>query len=149
MRDLEPSLGCRRFLVTEADQLYRLANTRFDRMLRDPASYPLPAFAGLRVRMADLVVELINRVPVRVVRECYAMLTFDHRGCMDLDAFGRQQTALVDTALAKTFTASKKRGNIIDASARFKAQGGTWAPSRQLARTIQEAALGRQPCARL
>jgi hypothetical protein len=37
------SLRCRRFLIADDGTLYRLANARFDRMLRDPASYPLPA----------------------------------------------------------------------------------------------------------
>lgn len=62
------SLRCRRFLIADDGTLCRMANARFDRMLRDPASHRLHIFAGQRVRMADVVVEVVDRVPARVVR---------------------------------------------------------------------------------
>ena len=47
--------SCRRYLIAQDDTLCRLAKVKFDRMLRDPASYPLLVFAGQRVRMASAV----------------------------------------------------------------------------------------------
>ncbi len=70
----------KRYLVAVDDTLYRLANTTFDRMLRDPASHLFPVFAGQRVRMADVVVELVGREPACVVRTTFAVLTFDDEG---------------------------------------------------------------------
>jgi len=140
------SLRCRTFLIADDGTLYRLANARFDRMLRDPASYPLPALAGQRVRMANIFVEVVDRVPVCVVRSTFAMLTIDDDGRIDSSKFTQQQFALAETALARVLTVSESNDGVIDATARFVAQGGSWAPSPSLARTIEDAALGRLRC---
>ena len=60
--------SCRIFLVDQNDGLYRLANTKFGEMLRNPASHCLPLFAGQRVRVAGAIVELVGREPIRVIR---------------------------------------------------------------------------------
>ncbi len=143
------SLICRKFLIANDGTLCRLANARFDRMLRDPASYPLPALAGQRVRMANVFVEVVDRVPVRVVRSTFAMLTIDDDGRIDSSKFTQQQFALAETALAPVLAVSESNDGVIDATARFVAQGGSWAPSRSLARAIEDAALGRPQCRRL
>ncbi|MBC8752811.1 hypothetical protein [Paraburkholderia sp. WC7.3b] len=70
----------RTFLLAPDDTLWRLATSKFDRMLRDPASHRLPAFAGQRARMANVVVELVASEPVRVIRTTYAVLAFDAEG---------------------------------------------------------------------
>jgi hypothetical protein len=77
---------------------YRLAESRFERMLRDRGVDRLPRFAGTRVRMADAQVELIQREPVRVVRLTFSMLTFDSRGQLLPDAFLQQQMAVAEGA---------------------------------------------------
>ena len=140
------SLRHRTFLIADDGTLYRLANTRFDRMLRDPASYPLPALAGQRVRMANVFVEVVDRVPVCVVRSTFAMLTIDDDGRIDSSKLTQQQFALAETALARVLTVSESNDGVIDATARFVAQGGSWAPSHSLARAIEDAALGRLRC---
>ena len=76
------ALSSRRFLVAPDGSLYRLTNAKFDRMLRDRRGPVLPTFAGQRVRMADLVIEVAGRVPVRVVRSTFAVLPFDDDGRM-------------------------------------------------------------------
>jgi hypothetical protein len=138
--------SCRRFLITPDDVVYRLANTQFDRMLRDPGRPHLTSFAGQRVRMADMVIEVADRVPVSVVRTTFAMLTFDAQGRFDIDQFSRQQLALVDAYLAPVIAPAKVTGNVVEASSRFVAQGGAWSPTPLLAKTLLEAALGRLPC---
>jgi hypothetical protein len=50
--------------------------------------------------MASLIVELINGVPVRVVRSTFATLSFDDDGHMDSGIFTRQQCALAESTLA-------------------------------------------------
>lgn len=143
------SLRCRTFLIADDGTLYRLANARFDRMLRDPTSYPLPALAGQRVRMANVFVEVVDRVPVRVVRSSFAMLTIDGDGRIDSSKFTQQQFALAETALTRVLAVSESNDGVIDATTRFVAQGGSWAPSPTLARAIEDAALGRLRCRRL
>ena len=140
------SLRCRTFLIADDGTLYRLANAKFDRMLRDPASYRLPALAGQRVRMANILIEVVDRVPVCVVRSTFAMLTIDDDGRIDSSKFTQQQFALAETALAPVLAVSESNDGVIDATARFVAQGGSWAPSHSLARAIEDAALGRLRC---
>ena len=139
----------KRYLVAVDDTLYRLANTTFDRMLRDPANHRFPVFAGQRVRMADVVVELVGREPACVVRATFAVLTFDDEGRLDASKFGKQQFALAETALAPVFAVPDSNETVVDATHRFVAQGGAWAPSKPLARAIDDAALGRRKCPRL
>src|SRR5579864_7699303 len=143
--------SCRRFLIAGDDTLWRLSTTKFDRMLRDPASHCLPVFAGQRARMADVVVELVARDPVRVVRNTYSILSFDAEGRIDPGRFEKQQFALVESVVAPVFAVFDENGDetVVDATSRFIAQGGQWVPSGALARAIDEAALGQRQCRRL
>lgn len=142
-------LSCRRFLVAHDGTLFQLANTKFDRMLNDPTANFLPIFAGQRMRMAEVIVELADRNPVRILRNTFAVLTFDGEGRLDSGRFGKQQHALAESALAPVFGVPDSRESVVDAAARFIAQGGSWTPSRALARAIDQAALGRLECQRL
>jgi hypothetical protein len=54
------------FLLSGDDTLHALAGTAFMRMLRQEDTARLPDFAGQRVRLASLVVELTDREPRRV-----------------------------------------------------------------------------------
>ena len=123
-------LSFRRFLIAQDGSIYRLANSKFDRMLRDPGNHGLPDLAGQRVRMADLVVELDGRVPVRVLRSTFAILALDKDGHIDSGRFRKQQWALAESALAPALDVSRgAKGAILEATDRFIAQGGTWQPS--------------------
>ncbi|UUZ66209.1 hypothetical protein LP417_34875 (plasmid) [Polaromonas sp. P1-6] len=143
------SLSFRRFLIAQDGSICRLANMKFDRMLRDPDGHRVPVFAGQRVRMADVVIELTDRIPVRVLRSTFAILTFDYDGRIDSGRFGTQQRALAESALAPALDVPKIEEKVLDVADRFIAQGGTWHPSSALARAIDEAALGRMGCRRL
>jgi hypothetical protein len=142
-------LTSRRFLIAKDGVLYRLADATFTRMLQNPREHAFAILAGQRVRMASLIVELIGGKPARVVRSTFATLTFDEDGHMDLGMFTRQQWALAESALDPAFVHTKPEEKVLDASARFIAQGGKWRPSNSLARAINAAALGQVRCRRL
>ena len=137
------------FLLDQNDGLYRLPGAKFNQMLRDPTSCRLTCFAGARVRMADVAVELLNRQPIRVVWNTFGFLAFDDEGYFDSDAFDHHQRARAELALAPLTAAPKGAAMIVDATPRFVAQGGRWKPTRTLQRLIDEAALGRVKCPRL
>jgi hypothetical protein len=141
--------SCRVFLVDRNDELYRLANTKFGEMLRSPASHCLPFFAGQRVRAAGAIVKLVCRVPDRIIRITFDILTFDDEGHLDPTTFGRQQFARAELAMAPSIAVADDNATVVDATTRFIAQGGRWAPSKDLARAINDAALGRTKCPRL
>jgi hypothetical protein len=143
--------SCRTFLIARDDTLWRLSSTRFDRMLRDPASHCLPVFAGQRARMASVVVELVARNPVRVVRNTFSILAFDAEGRIDPCRFEKQQFALAESVVTPVFAvfANDSNRTVVDAAPRFVAHGGQWVPSRTLARVIEQTALGQRQCRRL
>jgi len=142
-------LSSRMFLLDQDDGLYRMPNTQFDRMLCDPTNYPILRFAGTRVRMADVVVELEDRQPIRVLWRTYCILAFEEAGCFDTSAFNRHQRARAELALAPPIPESDGPAAVVDAKVRFVAQGGRWVPPRALARRIDEAALDSVKCLRL
>jgi hypothetical protein len=139
----------RRYFVARDDLIYRVATAAFDRMLREPARFRMPDLAGQRVRSAEIVVELIDREAVAVVRTSYSVLAFDAAGRLDLGRLFAQQQARVETVLAPVLASPGRDANIIEADARFIAQGGTWTPSKSRARAIDDAALGPRKCPRL
>ena len=139
----------RRFLIDQNEELYRLPGAQFERMLRDPTSHCQPRFAGTRVRMANLVVELLDRQAIRIVWSTFGILTFDGEGYIDPSAFERHQSARAELALAPPPEESGIAEKVVDAASRFVAQGGSWTPSKALARRIDEVALGRVKCVRL
>ena len=80
-------ISCRRFIVDEEGKLVRLRNSIFERLLRDPRHYTMPALAGQRVRMAEILVQLVDRRPIRVVRRVYYVVSFDEAGRLDTTRF--------------------------------------------------------------
>ena len=142
-------ISCRRFLLDSNDELYRLAESRFDRIVRDHRIDSIPRFAGQRVRMAEALVELLQHEPVRVVRLAFSMLRFGDRGQLLLDAFLRQQMAVAEGATAPALAPADGDSVVVDERHRFIAQGGRWVPSPVLERAICQAALGHGRCARL
>lgn len=135
-------LSCRRFLLDQQGNLVRLKNATFDRLVGDPAHHSMPALAGRRVRMAELLVELADRVPIRVVRRVYVVIAFDDNGRVDTERFRKQQWALAESALGSASVSPEDEEGVVDAAARFVAQGGTWRPTAALSRLIDNAALG-------
>jgi len=142
-------LSGRIFLIDNDGVIYRMSNKRFARMLRHPEDEPLPDFASQRIRCADLVIELIDRVPTSVCRETFAVFEFDHQGCLDIGRFEKQQVALVDAMLEPILSVDKNSTNVVDATQRFIAQGGAWTPSKALHVQIEKAALGIINCLKL
>ena len=136
-------ISCRRFIVDDEGRLVRLRNTIFERLLRDPQHHTMPVLAGQRVRMAEILVQLADRKPVQVARRVYFIVSFDEAGRLDTTRFRDQQWALAESALDRVFTVPGDDDRVLEAASRFIAQGGRWRPSSELARYIDDAALGR------
>jgi len=135
-------IGCRRFIVEDEGSLVRLKNTLFERLLRDPKHHTMPALAGQRVRMAEILVQLADRRPIRVARRVYFIVQFDEAGRLDTARFQEQQRALAESTLGSVFSVPGDDDRVLDAASRFVAQGGRWRPSKELAQRIDNAALG-------
>ena len=118
-------------------------------MMRHPEDEPLSNFANQRIGCADLVIDLIDRVPSSVCRETFAILEFDQLGRLDTGRFEKQQVALVDAMLEPMLSDKKAATNVVDAAQRFVAQGGTWLPSTALRVRSDKAALGHIDCVKV
>jgi hypothetical protein len=140
----------RTFILGPDHTLYRLSSAKFSRMVDDPESYRLERFAGQRVRTAETIVEIRDRVPCAVVRLVYEMLAFDAEGRLDRATFMRQNAALAELTMGRVIPRSvTKESVVVDAGSRFVARGGRWQPSPSREREILRAALGELKCGRL
>lgn len=138
-----------RYLVAMDETIYRMATAAFDRVLRDPLRFAVPEFAGQRARSAEVVVELLGRDPVAVVRTSFSVLAFDASGRLDMGRLRTQQMARLETMLAPVLGSPSRDDKIVEADMRFIAQGGTWMPSKALAKAINDTALGQRKCPRM
>lgn len=136
-------IGRRRFIVDDEDRLVRLRNAIFERLLRDPQHHTMPALAGQRVRMAEILVQLADRRPIQVVRRVYFVVGFDEAGRLDAARFRNQQRALAESVLDCVLAVPSDDDRVLDAASHFIAQGGRWRPSSRLAQHIDDTALGR------
>lgn len=136
----------RLFLLSADDGLHRLASAAFGRMLRPHSRCRLPDFAGQRVRLASVAVELAGGIPIGVRHFSFSILEFDADGVLDLKRFSKHQMALVDTMLAGVPESPARQASVVDATSRFVARGGTWEPDHRHRRSIEAAAMGVQPC---
>ncbi|EGV18488.1 hypothetical protein ThimaDRAFT_2472 [Thiocapsa marina 5811] len=149
-RTVSVSYSTRIFILGPDDSLYRLASATFSRMVDDPESHRLERFAGQRVRMAEVIVEVRDRAPYAVVRLVYEMLGFDAEGRLDRAMFIRRNAALAELAIDPVIPRMvEEEKAVVDAGSRFVARGGFWHPSAALEREILRAALDETPCKRL
>lgn len=138
----------RMFLIDSTDDLYRLATSTFYAMLQSPVLRRYSQFSGQRIRTASMCVELNDRRPVTIVRSTFDIVTFDDEGYFERDLYLQQQSSRAELMAPKIFDRPSKT-DVVDESSRFIAHGGSWVPSRLLARAIEDAALGRARCRRL
>lgn len=142
-------LSSRLFLLSGDDTLHALAGTALMRMLRQQEISRLPDFAGQRVRLASLVVELAGRTPLRMVHRTFAIIDIGTDGLLDVARLNTQQIARMGEPLAPALRAPVPAAPVVDAASRFIARGGSWEPDDRLLRRIDAAALGHLPCPRV
>lgn len=71
------------FVADKAGVIRRFPSSRYGRLHERPSTEILPEFAGEWVRFAELVVELENRRPTRVLRSFYVRMKMDPAGKPD------------------------------------------------------------------
>lgn len=143
-------MSSRLFLLSSDDTLHALAGSAFMRMLRKEENCRIPDFAGQRVRQADVVIEMVDRKPVRVVHRTFSILAVDTNGLLNVERLNLQQFARVEDFLVQGLHGpAPSAAVVVDAANRFMAQGGSWEPDDGLRRRIDAAALGKLTCPRV
>lgn len=101
-------LTCWCLFVAIDESIDRISNAKFDRMIRHPSSEHIQLFAGQRIRSTELLIETVDRKPIRVIRATFTIFQFDEQGCVDADRYEKQQMAMVEVAIAPLFGAASR-----------------------------------------
>ena len=138
------SASLRNFFISDDNEIFRIPNTKFERLLNGSLEKKTERFAGKRVRTAEIVVKLENRKPVQVLRAIYYYLHFNEKGILDYDRF-MKDGGIVATAGIPDIFAEKVQSNLINARQEFakrqRDHAVWWKPSMQLERNILDASI--------
>ena len=138
------SASLRHFFISDDNEIFRIPNTKFERLLKGSLEKKTERFAGKRVRTAEIVVKLENRKPVQVLRAIYYYLHFNEKGIVDYDRF-MKDGIIVATAGIPDIFAEKIQSNLINAQQEFAKRQRDhtvwWKPSMQLERNILDASI--------
>ena len=143
------SLSVRSFLLDDQDCIFRLPLSRSVAMLQDPEVNLYAQFAGKRVRGTEVIVELVGRLPSRIVRMVYFILAFDENGVLKKELHEQQAMARYSLHVNVIGSTEREDAKVLDAADRFLASGGQWKPTPVLEARIRDAALGKLKCPRL
>ena len=130
------SLSCRRYLVDKHDGIVRMKSSMFERLVQDPLHHSMPELAGQRARVAEIIVELRDRIPVQVVRRVYFVLPFDDQGRVDIERIRKQQYALAASVIDPVLAPRKDPADLHDAADRFILSSAVERAPSQLSSTL-------------
>ena len=146
------SASLRHFFISNENEIFRIPNTKFERLLNGSLEKKIERFAGKRVRTAEIVVKIENRQPIQVLRAVYYYLHFNEMGILDYDRFVKDGGIVADAGIPE-FLAEKGQGNLINAQQEFAKRRRDhtvwWKPSMQLERNILDASIDEFKCKRL
>ena len=146
------SASLRHFFISDENEIFRIPNTKFERLLKGSLEKKIERFAGKRVRTAEIVVKLVNRKPIQILRAVYYYLHFNEMGILDYDRFMKDGGIVADAGIPE-FLAEKGQGNLINAQQEFAKRQRDhtvwWKPSMQLERDILDASIGEFKCKQL
>ena len=146
------SASVRYFFVSDDDEIFRVPNTKFERLLRGSFEEKTERFAGKRVRAAEIIVKLENRKAVLVLRAIYYYLHFNEKGILDYDRFMKDGGIVANAGIPDIY-AEKVQGNLINARQEFAKRQRDhtvwWKPNMQLERNILDASIDEFKCKRL
>ena len=106
------SASLRHFFISDDNEIFRIANTKFERLLKGSLEKKIERFAGKRVRAAEIVVKLVNRKPIQVLRAVYYYLHFNEMGILDYDRLMRDGGIVADAGIPE-FLAEKGLEHLI------------------------------------
>jgi len=146
------SASVRHFLISDDDEIFRVPNTKFERLLRGSSEENTERFAGKRVRAAEIAVKLENQKPVKVIRVIYYYLHFKEKGILDYAKFMKDGVIVLE-AYDSIAIKEKIQGNVINAQQEFakrqRDHSVWWNPDMQLERNILDASIDEFKCRRL
>ncbi len=146
------SASSRHFFISDDNEIFRIPNTKFERLLKGSFEKKIERFAGKRVRAAEIIVKIENRKPILVLRAIYYYLHFNEKGILDCDRFMKDGSIVANAGIPDIF-AEKVQSNLINAQQEFAKRQRDhtvwWKPNMQLERNILDASIDEFKCKRL
>lgn len=134
-------VSLRVFLVDDDDSIRRLPLAQYERLLDRDSKECLPRYAGKRLRYALVVADLVNRIPVEILRIQYSLLFFDSKG--RIDPVEREKEARLAFAVLPPQPIIRYQGHVIDAKHHFAKKHYNdkykWQPSPEIEKAIVRA----------
>ncbi len=105
------------FAVMNDGSIKKLANNKFYNLHRNDKQSAFPEFSNSKVKIAEFIVEMENRKPIRIINEFYNYFSFDEKGRINEEGF-RVQLELLAKSFLKGDDDNKVsiKGNVIDAA---------------------------------
>lgn len=104
------------FAVLDDGSIKKLAKNKFYNLNRNEKEATFPEFSNRKVRIAEFIVELENRKPIRIIREFYNIYFFDDEGRIDDEGLRVQLDLLAKTSFKEDDDKISIKGNLIDAT---------------------------------
>lgn len=146
-------VAIRHLLIDQNDEVLSLDNRRFDKLWENAPEAVLPQFAGCRMRMVEVAVELHHRRAVAVLRVVYSYAHFDGQGRFDRNKALQHAALEIEAGDISRVLLSRGPKTVIHASPRFASRRrdheALWEPTPEIEKAIYETALGWRRCRRL
>jgi hypothetical protein len=146
------SVSVRIFFITDDNEMLKVPNAKFERMLEGSREENTTRFAGKRIRAAEIAVMIEDRKPVMVLRAIYFYLHFNEKGILDFDRFLKDGHVIAEAGIPE-FLVKKTKDNVINAQQEFAKRKRDhtvwWKPNMKLERDILDASIGDFKCKRL
>ena len=133
------------FIVEDNNSIKRLPLARYERLHKHDPDERLLEYAAQRVRCALIVVDLVNRIPVEIVRSEFGFLFFDDEGRLEASEHGKEESLAFDM-LTPLFP-DQTNSQVIDARHKFAKKRYfdkfSWKPTDEIVVSIAEAIFGK------
>jgi hypothetical protein len=137
-------LSIRSFFVDDNDKISSVATAKINRLFNGDPNESFPEFSNSRIKLAEAVVELIDRKPYRIIKIEGSFLLFDSSGRLDKEELFKEIQIGVNSA---SQTGLPENGdNVIDASSIFSSKiyknKCIWEPKEEIRQSILKAIFG-------
>jgi len=145
-------VAIRHLLIDQNDEVLSLDNRLFGKLWANAPEAVFPQFAGCRMRMAELLVQLHHRRAVAVLQVNYSYAHFDGEGRFHKNKALQHAAFKMEAAMGDISRGllSSETKTVIHASSRFAARRRDhetlWEPTPAIERAIYETALGSRKC---
>lgn len=137
--------GRRVFVVSTDDTVHRFSVQRFDRLHSDAGAEVAPEFTGQRIRYIQVLLETVQRRPVKVLNLECGFLQFDNTGRLDSRAqWDQMQLAvnMVDSGWVAHNSAALVNARHLFARREYSHKY-RWKPSVAVVKQVGQAIFGR------